>query len=165
MYNPFPLINKKLLQDKIREGKRYFVRQTFARGLEADMRGSFLLRAYDQKEKELAEEHMNVLARDPNRFLYDATQPEDLDKLRVAASQPLGFKIYYAGKKGLDWKPPASYQQKMKRFIAKRHPDWRGPRGGDKIQIGLMEEFGALYLKFSFKEHSDRIPFDEIENY
>ena len=166
MYNPFPLLNEKLLQDKIGEGKRYFVRQHYPRGMETRLKASFLLRAYEEEDMELAQKHLqSIKADDPYAFLYDAENPEELKRLLTAARQPFGFKIYYAGKKGVDWKPPNAYQEKMKNYIRKKHPGWRSPRHSGKIQVGLSEEFGRLFLTLSYEEEEDRILFDEIEKY
>ena len=165
MYNPFPLMNEQLLTDKIKEGKKYFVRQTFTRGFQPRLKAAFLFRAYDTDERELAEKHLALIANDRNAFLYDINNPEHLKKLHTAAKQPIGYKVFYAGKKGLDWKPPYDYQNKMRNYIRRKHPGWKMQPGGDKIGIGLYEEFGELFLKFSFEEENDKIPFDEIENY
>jgi hypothetical protein len=164
-YNPFPLLNAALLQDRIKAGKRYFVRQTYSRAMEPGIRASFLFRAYDATEKSVADEHLQLLHEDPHAFLYDVTIKEQLEKLNIAAQQPPGFRIYYAGKKGIDWKPPQIYQEKIKHYIRRNHPAWKPEKGGDKIRAGLSEEFGALFLTFSFGDEEDRILFDEIEKY
>ena len=165
MYNPFPLLNEKLLHDKIAEGKRYFVRQTYVRGMLPRIRAAFLFRAYDENEENLAHSHFQKLHADPNAFLYDAQNKEHMARLVIAAKQPFGFKIFYAGKKGIDWKPPTAYQSKMQKYIASNHPHWRTKSGGNKIHIGLYEEFGQLFIKLSFEEEEVKIPFDEIEKY
>ena len=165
MYNPFPLLNERLLNDKIKEGKRYFVRQFYRRGMQQRMKAAFLFRAYEAEEMEMAEKHMETLKHDKTAFLYDTTNPEHLEKLHIAAKQPFGYKIYYAGKKGIDWNPPREYQFKMKDYIRTNHPGWKTEKGGDKVQIGLYEEFGELFLKFSFEGEDDKIPFEEIEKY
>ncbi|PWT70721.1 MAG: hypothetical protein C5B59_20170 [Bacteroidetes bacterium] len=165
MYNPFPPLNEKLLKDKIAEGKRYFVRQTYERGMQPRIRAAFLFRGYEENEKNIADLHFQKLQADPNAFLYDAQIGEHMERLIVAARQPFGFKIFYAGKKGIDWRPPPDYQSKMQKYIAHHHPNWRTKSGGDKIQVGLYEEFGQLFLKLSFEQEEDKIPFDEIEKY
>jgi hypothetical protein len=165
MYNPFPLLTTQMLRIKLADGKRYFVRQTFPRGMQAGLRASFLFRAYEAHEKAIAEDHINMISSDSNHFLYDAVIPEHLDKLFIAASQPAGFKIYYAGKKEQDWKPPAEYQLKLKSYIRAKHPGWRPKRGGDKILAGLYEEYGELFLKLSYEDKEEKIPFGEIEKY
>ena len=165
MYNPFPLLDEKILADKIQEGKEFFVRQIYNRGLQKGIRASFLFRAYDSSERTQALEHFAKIKNDPNAFLYEVNNPDHLEKLRIAAKQPFGFKIYYAGKKGLDWNPPTEYQEHMKRYIRKMHPEWRTKKGGDKIEIGLYEEYGSLFINLSYAGEEERIPFDEIEKY
>jgi hypothetical protein len=183
MYNPFPLLTPGLLKDQVARGKRYFVRQSFPRGYEGRLKAAFLLRGYPAEEKEMADAHLAALthdaglardtgitrdaavARDANAYLYDAALPEHLERLYIAAGQPFGYKVFYAAKKGLDWKPPAVYQEKMKAYIRRHHPAWRTQKDGEKISIGLHEEFGELFLTFSFDKESDKIPFDLIEQY
>jgi hypothetical protein len=183
MYNPFPLLTPGLLKDQVARGKRYFVRQSFPRGYEGRLKAAFLLRAYPVEEKEIADAHLAALTdpaglagdtaiaqdtarpRDPNAYLYDAALPEHLERLYIAAGQPFGYKVFYAAKKGLDWKPPAVYQEKMKAYIRRHHPAWRTQKDGEKISIGLHEEFGELFLTFSFDKENDKIPFDLIEQY
>ena len=165
MYNPLPLLSNGLLEDELRKGKRWFVRQSFARGMESRLKAAFLIRGYQEEEKELATQHMTTLNRDGNAFLYDATIAEHVERLQVAAGQPFGYKVFYAAKKGLDWKPPAIYQQKIRRYIGRHHPGWRPQKEGDKIQVGLYEEFGELFIKFSHDREEDTIPFERIELY
>ena len=172
MYNPFPLLTPGLLKDQMAGGKCYFVRQTFPRGCEGRLKAAFLVRGYGAEERELAERHFaaigghpNAFARDPNAFLYDVSVRAHVERLEIAAGQPFGYKVFYAAKKGVEWKPPETYQEKMKAYIRHHHPGWRTKKDGDKIQIGLYEEFGELFLKFSYEEEHDTIPFDLIEKY
>jgi hypothetical protein len=165
MYNPFPLLTGGLLKDQVDKGKRWFVRQTFPRGMEARLKAAFLIRGYEGEEKTLAEQHMAALSRDRNAFLYDAAIPGHLEKLGIAAGQPFGYKIFYAAKKGVEWKPPTPYQQKIRRYINKHHPNWRAQNEGGEIQVGLYEEFGELFIKFSHGHEEDMVPFETIEQY
>jgi len=165
MYNPFPLLNERLLNDQLAKGKRYFVRQFFPRGMDTRLKAAFLLRAYGEDEKEMADAHLLTLRQDPNAFLYDGKIEEHLEKLQVAAGQPFGYKVFYAAKKGLDWKPPALYEEKIRRYLRRHHGDWRTTRGQEKIEAGLYEEFGVLFIKFSYDGEEDNIPFDDLEKY
>jgi hypothetical protein len=174
MYNPFPLLTPGLLRDQVAKGKRYFVRQNFPRGYEGRLKAAFLLRAYEEIDKPTAEQHLAALAHrnpaegappDPYAFLYDVTIQDHLVRLKTAATQPFGYKIFYAAKKGVDWTPPESYREKMRHYIRRHHPDWRSAGGTDPIGIGLYEEFGELFLKFSREDEYDTIPFDLIEQY
>ncbi len=165
MYNPFPLLTRGLLEDQLVKGKRWFVRQTFTRGMEPRLIAAFLLRGYDDEDKEIAAKHLTAITVDGNAFLYDASSPAHLQKLQIAASQPFGYKVFYAARKGVEWNPPPAYQEKMRHYIRRHHPGWRPQREGDKIAIGLYEEFGQLFLTFSHADEEDSIPFDQIENY
>ena len=165
MYNPFPLLTPGLLRDQIAKGKRWFVRQTFPRGIEPRLIAAFLIRAYDTDERETAGRHMDMLTKDGNAFLYDSDNPDHLQKLTTAAGQPFGYKIFYAAHKGIEWKPPPAYQEKMRNYLRRHHPAWRAQKEGDKINIGLYEEFGRLFLKFSHAGEDDTIPFELIEQY
>jgi hypothetical protein len=165
MYNPFPLLSEGLLLDQLAKGKRFFVRQSFARGMDARLKAAFLFRAYREEEKENAANHVAAISRDANAFLYDADIPEHLEKLQVAARQPFGYKVFYAAKKGVDWNPPPVYREKMRHYINRHHAGWRGHPKGEKVQVGLYEEFGELFIKFSYDREEDTIPFDDIEKY
>jgi hypothetical protein len=165
MYNPLPLLTRGLLEDQLSKGKRWFVRQTFPRGMEPRLIAAFLVRGYDPEEKATVDHHLATLAKDGNAFLYDAQDPAHVEKLHIAASQPFGYKIFYAARKGVEWKPPTRYQEKMRHYLRRNHPAWRVQKQGDKIEIGLYEEFGELFLKFSFADEDDTIPFDWIEKY
>jgi len=165
MYNPLPLLTTGLLEHEIKKGKRWFVRQAYSRGKEAGLIAAFLIRAYPAEEEQAAEEHFSVIRDDKTAFLYDASLQEHWEKLAAAAKQPSGYKIFYAGRKGVEWNPPAPYKQKMRHYIRSHHPAWFSQEKGEKITIGLYEEFGQLFLKFSYNKEEDTIPFDMIEKY
>jgi hypothetical protein len=165
MYNPFPLLTPGLLRDQVAKGKRYFVRQNFPRGYTRPLKAAFLLRAYEDVDKSVAEQHLAALNNDPYAFLYDVTIQDHIVRLKTAASQPFGYKIFYAAKKGVDWKPPETYREKMRHYINRNHPAWRATGGAAQVEIGLYEEFGELFLKFSCEDEHDTIPFDLIETY
>lgn len=168
MYNPFPLLTPGLLRDQVAKGKRYFVRQYFPRGYDTRLKAAFLLRAYEETDKATAEQHFTAIVDDRYAFLYDVTIQDHLVRLKTAATQPFGYKVFYAAKKGIDWKPPEAYREKMRHYILRHHPGWRNTsatRGADPIEIGLYEEFGELFLKFSREDEHDTIPFDLIEKY
>jgi hypothetical protein len=168
MYNPFPLLTPGLLRDQVAKGKRYFVRQYFPRGYDARLKAAFLLRACEEIDKATAGQHFTAIVNDPYAFLYDVTIQDHLVRLKTAATQPFGYKVFYAAKKGVDWKPPEAAREKMRHYILRHHPGWRNTsatRGADPIEIGLYEEFGELFLKFSREDEYDTIPFDLIEQY
>jgi len=163
MYNPFPLLNEKILADKIQSGRRFFVRQTYPRGFEVRLKAAFLLKGYSSIDKDVALQHMETLKKDGNAFLYDVEDADHLKKLYTAAQQPFGFKVYYAAKRGEDWRPPEEYRMKIKVYLKQNHPNWKSKPGGEKVAVGLYEEFGKLFLKFSFDGEEDLVPIEKIE--
>lgn len=162
MYNPFILLSPELLAHKIAAGKRFFVRQTYLRGLQPGIKAAFLLRAYAATEEELALQHLQVLAADPHARLYDAADPAQAEKLDIAATQPAGYRIYYAGKIGNKWRPPPAYEYRIKQYIRRRHPEWR-PTRGQQIRVGLFEEWGNLWIRLGFEEETEIIPLSHFE--
>ena len=165
MYNPLPLLTTGLLEDELKKGKRWFIRQTYARGMTASLRAAFMIRSYGAEDEAQAREHLKAIEKDKNSFLYDASQQAHLDKLAIAARQPAGFRVFYAARKGVEWKPPDAYQQKVRHYIRTQHPAWIPQKAGEKIEIGLYEEFGQFFLKFTYDGEDDTIPFDLIEKY
>jgi hypothetical protein len=163
MYNPFSLFNLSILQAKIAGGRRYFVRQLHPPGMEPGLRGAFLIKSYEDAERNQADLHMQQIQQDNYAFLYDVLIPEQKRKLETAARQPAGFKIFYAGRKGIQWKPPLDYQTKIRTHIREQHPDWLPIRGKQPVAVVLHEEFGTLFLTFSFAKESETIPFADFE--
>jgi len=152
MYNPFILLSPELLAHKIAAGKRFFVRQTYLRGLQPGIKAAFLLRAYLATEEELALQHLQILAADP----------AEAAKLGIAATQPAGYRIYYAGKIGNKWRPPPAYEYRIRQYIRRRHPEWR-PTRGQQIRVGLFEEWGNLWIRLGFEDESETIPLSHFE--
>ncbi|HEX6180418.1 MAG TPA: hypothetical protein VFZ47_04185 [Chitinophagaceae bacterium] len=163
MYNPFPLLTETILNNRVWRGKRFFVRQSYQRGLESDVKASFLYRAYAASEKEQAETHLAYIANDPFACLYDAGNPAHLAKLQVAARQPTGYRVFYAGKEVPRWVPTRDYDFRIRRYIMSQHPRWYTQKGQSPIEVTLCEEWGELLLKLRFRNEQDIIPFEEIE--
>lgn len=164
MYNPFPLLTPDLLQEKLAAGKRWFVRQTYLRGKTASqVRMAFLLRAYNETEEKMAREHLSNLKNDAYAHLYDAHDSGENQKLFIAATQPSGYQIYYAGTLHKDWQPPAEYRDRIRNYIRTYHPGWKPKSKSEAIRAGLHEQHGMLFLKLSFKEEEEIIPFELIE--
>jgi hypothetical protein len=165
MYNPLPLLSTGLLEDELRKGKRWFVRQTYARGMTAGISAAFMIRSYTADEESTALQHLKAIEKDRNAFLYDAGLDLHRERLSIAARQPTGYRVFYAARKGVEWTPPGDYQQKMRNYIRTHHSAWIPQKAGEKIEIGLFEEFGQFFLKFTYDGEDDTITFDLIEKY
>ena len=59
-YNRFPLPDPRSCAGPGRQGKRFFVRQSFSRGYEPRLKAAFLLRAYETEEKALFAQHFVI---------------------------------------------------------------------------------------------------------
>src|SRR6476659_5972567 len=89
MFNPLALFDARALEGFVREGKTFFVRQSFPRGLDPfddNLKGAFLICHYDNYF--MAKEHYDALSEDPNRWLYSWEKMTDRGRLEIAASQP-----------------------------------------------------------------------------
>ena len=81
MHNPLYIFTREVLDELLKTGHRYFVRQHYARGIDhtADLKGSFLISHYEEQGH--ADIHYKALTSDIFRFFYDAENPEHLLKL------------------------------------------------------------------------------------
>src|SRR4051812_15028950 len=117
MHNPFPLYSQRLLDALIKAGHKYFVRQTYKRGIndfDTEQKGAFLISHYNDLNK--ATVHYEALKNDANRFLYDISNTEHFKKLKTAAEQPAGYKIY-APLLQQEWKPTEQIAKNIKSYI------------------------------------------------
>jgi hypothetical protein len=163
MYNPFGLLSMRLLQALLKSGNRYFVRQTYKRGLDQfdeTQRGAFLFTHYTDAGR--AQMHYDALALDPNRFLYDSTDAEHYNKLEIAAHQPLGFRIY-SPLLEKEWKPTEAMNEKIRKYIAANFT-WT-PGRNDKVKADLFSQVGELFVNLKYRVHEVKVPLADIEKY
>jgi len=161
MHNPFGLINEKLLNALIVAGNRYFVRQTYPRGLQPfneNQKAAFLLTHY--RERDAAEKHYTFLQHDRYRFLYDSDHPAHLVKLEMAARQFPEYPVYTPLLQKA-WEPSEKMVAHIRRYIA-AHFNWRVPRE-EAVKAELFTEFGELFVNLKYKSGSASVPLAEIE--
>ncbi len=152
-----------MLEALLQTGRRWWIRQSYPRGCEPGCKAGFLFKSYLEDDKTTLLKHQAHIQQDQYHKIYDAQQPHDRQLLQIAASQPQGYKVYYAGKKGANWSPPALYENLIKSYIRQHHPHWRPHGKKEQIQVGLVEEFGTLFLKLEFENETDQIPLNKIE--
>lgn len=163
MHNPFSLLSHELLDALVQAGHQYFVRQTYRRGLDhfdAGVRAAFLISHYTDKSK--AQIHYKSLSSDPHRFLYDIEAPGHLEKLRIAAGQPEGYRIY-SPLLQREWKPSGMMAQKIRNYIDDQLHWKPGKKQGVKTDLFL--QFGELFITLKWKTTEVKIPLAEIERY
>jgi hypothetical protein len=161
MHNPFALYSNRLLDALMKAGHKYFVRQTYKRGVnqfDTEQKGAYLISHYNDLNK--ATIHYEALANDGNRFLYDISNTEHLEKLRLAAQQPAGYKIYTPLLQQ-EWKPTEQIAKKIRSYIDyKLH--WR-PGRSETVHTNLFTEFGELFITLKFRIYKEKVPLSDIE--
>ncbi|MEO8148541.1 MAG: hypothetical protein ABI723_12925 [Bacteroidia bacterium] len=165
MFNPLTLFLKELLDELIKRDKKYFVRQSYPRGMivsDETIKGSYLITHYDDLLK--ATQHYNALTHDPNRYLYHWEKEEDRNKLEIAASQPAGYKVYAAVTMP-DIKPrlEIAFKEPVKRFIDTKL-NWKGKRT-DTAHYNLFFLYGELHLHITLKNHAIKVALIEVEKF
>ena len=162
MHNPLALLDVKLLNALLKAGHTHFVRQAFPRGIDhtdSDQKGAYLITQYREEAK--AQIHYDALASDPTRFLYDITNAEHLDKLKIASTQPQGYRIYSSLLLDKKWIPPHEMKGKIKRYISMRL-NWQ-PKGSDTVNTDLFFQFGELFVTLKWGSHEVKIPLSDLE--
>lgn len=166
MYNPYTILTAVILDAMLRQ-PMYFVRQHYPRGINEsdDNRVPLLFThyAFHEVDKERAGRHMRLLWKDPYRFLYDSTNPEHLTKLKIAAEQPAGFRVFI-NLLPRKWKANDTLKLKISRYV-KETLSWWGYSVKDKLNVTLKERYGELYIALLWKGQKTEVLLDDIENF
>ncbi len=163
MHNPFILFDKRLLEQHIRMGHAYYVRQTFPRGMDAGnptLKAAFLVSHY--ADESLSKIHFAALAKDGNRFLYRLSNAEHYKKLETAATQPSGYSVYAPILATKEWRPPITLQGKIKRYLDAQL--YLKPKKNESIRTELFLQFGELFITLKFAQELVKLPLSVIEN-
>jgi hypothetical protein len=161
MHNPFGLLNLKLLHALTDAGNRYFVRQTYARGLhpfDPLHKAAFLFTHY--RDLSSAQKHFNFLHQDPNRFLYDSINAAHAAKLEIAAKQVPEFPVYTPLLEK-PWEPSEKMSEKIRRYIG-AHTSWT-PAREETVKADLFTQFGELFVNLKYRSYETKVPLDDIE--
>jgi hypothetical protein len=171
MHNPLTLFTSQLLAVHLQSGNRYFVRQTYERGLTnpsnnpptntTSPKAAFLISEYADLSR--AKIHLAALEHDPQAYLYDAEDPEHLRRLNIAAGQPAGYAIYAPLLAMRQWKPTDLLKAKIKTYIESKLK-WK-PRGSDDIGAELFLHFGELFITLKFGHDHAKVKLLEIEKH
>jgi hypothetical protein len=167
MLNPYTLLTPEILAAMLKQ-PMYFVRQKYKRGefiFGTEKTTSILLTHYagNDVDKERAQRHMRLLIKDSSRFLYDSTAEEHFLKLKTAATQPKGYRIYI-NLLPKQWKAPDGLKRKINSYTLNRLPWWQYSPA-DKLKVTLKERYGELYLALLWKGQQTEVHLDEIENF
>lgn len=161
MHNPFGLLNLKLLHALMDAGNRYYVRQTYRRGLnpfDPVQKAAFLFTHY--RDLASAQMHYNFIAFDKNRFLYDSDKPAHYAKLEIAAKQVPEYPVYTPLLEK-PWEPSEKMSEMIRRYIG-ANLDWM-PAREETVKADLFNRFGQLFVNLKYKNLETRVPLDDIE--
>jgi hypothetical protein len=166
MYNPYTILTPQLLAAMLKQ-PMYFVRQHYIRGLphEDDKISPLLFTHYihTDPDKERADRHMRLLMKDKFRFMYDSTNQEHFEKLKKAATQPEGYRIYInlLPKK---WKASDGLKLKISRYVSAKLSWWNySPK--DKLNVTLKERYGELFIALLWRGQQTEVLLEDIENF
>jgi hypothetical protein len=178
-HNPLTLFTSQLLAVHLQSGNRYFVRQTYERGLTNTQpptnttpsytpptntttpKAAFLISEYTELSR--AKIHIAALEHDAQAYLYDAEDPEHLRRLNIAAGLPAGYAIYAPLLAMRQWKPTDLLKAKIKTYIESKLK-WK-PRGSDDIGAELFLHFGELFITLKFGHDHAKVKLLEIEKH
>lgn len=161
MHNPLAILSEDFLHALLLHGHKYFVRQSYPRGLDhfdTTLKEAFLFSAY--KELTAAEKHFLHLTEDHRRQLYYIGQEGDIEKMRIAASQPNGYRIYVDKLATRTWKPPLDLKGKVTNYL-RSNTKWKSK--DDPIDVALFLEYGELMLSLANGKEVLKIKLSEVE--
>jgi hypothetical protein len=162
--NPYIFLTPPLLDAMLKQ-PMYFVRQYYRRGLNGSESDKIplLLSHYSHHEidAERAKRHMRLLWNDKFRFMYDTTNKEHMEKLKIAASQPPGYKIY-TNVMMKEWAPPRHIRNNIFHYLKNKVPAEPNFRN-EKLRIQLKDLFGEFYLVINWRETKVEVILDELE--
>jgi hypothetical protein len=162
MFNPFCLLTTPLLNSFIRNGKTYFVRQTFNRTkdrFEGNIKASFLFSQYNSLAT--AQDHFGAIGYDPNRFLYNWDDHLHRERLKIAASQPEGYKIY-ANVFQKDWERMVTDRMRERVRFYVKGLGWK-PERDENVGTNFEVQFGELFIRLKYGNREAKVKFEEIE--
>lgn len=164
MFNPCYIFSTELLEAMVKKDVVHYVRSTYKRGLNTKdtyCKGSFLISHYHDPAE--AERHYNAIQYDPHRFFYDVRKPEHLEKLRQAAAQPEGYKVYSKILiPDIEKKITAIFKENTRRYLFK-NTNW-DLKGKVSIMPFLYFQLGELYTRIAHQGDEIKIKFEELEN-
>lgn len=159
MFNPLYPFTEQVLQATVRRGGLWFVRNSLDIGEELTGKG-YLITHYNDQAR--AETHYNIIGHDTYRFLYNWADKQGQERLKFAATQPEGYKIF-SSYFYPDYKKKISkvYKEKINRYMY-THTVWK-PSGSDTVHVDLYLQFGIMYLHLKYEGEELKIKFADIE--
>lgn len=161
MFNPFFPFNQQLLNAFIKVGKKYFVRQSFNRAKDDDVKGCFIIMHYSNQAE--AAYHFGKMINDPHRRFYDWDNSEHQKRLLLAASGPSGYKIYSSVVEDKWHKHITNSLKSNTRKYIDGMLCWT-PGNGDTVDVDISITHGELYATLAYERHKAKVKLSVIEN-
>lgn len=159
-YNPLTIYSRQFIEEQIRQGFKYFVRQAHPLSLgDTRVKESLVITPY--RDFDAACEHFNNIHKDKRKHIYDATDQDSLTMLKTAAAQPEGYLVYEAKFRGAYNGLISPFQDKIGIYI-NEHPQMRMLNDED-IQTDLSIVFGTVMVDFKFENQVHSVPLTVID--
>ena len=163
MFNPCYPFTVELLESMLSRQVRFFVRSWYKRGrnyTDEIVRESFVISHYHTREE--GERHFNSILADPYRFLYDASNPQHVQRLHRAAANR-EYKVYSGFLiPGIEKKANRRFAKQTSLYLF-RNTHWELPRG-TSINPELFMQQGELYARIAYRGNEIKVKFEDIEN-
>ncbi len=165
MFNPLCLFSEELLHALVGAGKKYFVRQTYERGIifsENNTYRAFLITHYEKEAEAL--QHFIAIEKDAYRYLYDWENQMHRERLVKAVSQPDGYSVFASVvMPGMEKRAARLLKAKVKRYID-HYIKWF-PAAKDAVVFDLYPQFGEVYVSMRFRKQEIKVSLAEVENF
>jgi len=165
MLQPFERLLPMYVDKLEKLGKKYFVTQYYARGVnhfEEEEKVPIIVSVYD--DLGLAKTHLNALKADQYGAIMHLDKPEHKTKLWEMVKGNTKYVMYWAVVKDasdLEKRINLKYRDHMKRYIDTR-TNWRISREST-VNASVQLIFGELYINLKHGSQHLRIKFEEIE--
>ena len=159
MHNPLKLLFKDALDELALQGHLYYVRQSYPRGRTAKVKEALLVTPYC--DMEAATLHMQAIAQDHRKLIYNLEDPLDKEKLYTAATQPQGYHVYLNRLRDHEWQPDAQLVACIKKYI-NLYTGWR-PGRNTQIDVKLTLLFGELIINLQHGKDTRQISLNDLE--
>lgn len=161
MHNPLALFTTEVLNALTAQGFTIFVRQSYPRGKDHSdtiTKEAFLITPY--RDIGVANQHFQYIRFDTRKYIYQVHNPDELEKLKLAATQPSGYKVFVDKLAAEEWHPTKQIMAKISSYL-RVHTKWKPRENG--IRVNLFLHFGELMLRLTCGNEEIKIALREIE--
>jgi hypothetical protein len=165
-FQPYPRLEDKYLPEFQKNGKRYFVSQSYPQGQ---------VKRFDQEKTPLvftlygslvdANVHFDAVRKDKYAAIIDLAKPAHMVKVKEMLQQNSKYDVYIS----MVWKNEETaayikkqYSTNVVRYVSKS-TSWRIPRT-EEVEFALKIIFGEPFLEIKWRNNTLQVRFQEIEN-